>query len=769
MHISHVELGNFRKLVAVRIKFAAEKTVFVGANNSGKTSAMTALRRFLVDPHNLGMNDFSLAYWKKFNDVGDDWEVGVMDGGESSSTLDFLKFVPQLDVWLQVEDGEMHYVQKLLPTLEWRSGLLGVRLRYEPDNLSKLQKEYITAREKAVAMREKVADERKKNIEHMANIRGGATGEDDLSGLEFWPSNLVDFLSRRVRSFFKVKAYILDASKLEDPKDGLAKMQELPDDMDPIEGNPFDGLIRVDEIGAQRGLGFVTKHDDASGEVKAGRRLSTQLRSYYDKHLDWKDTPEISDIGAMEALDKANKAFNERLSDAFEKALEELQELGYPGLSDPKLKIAAKLKLQDGLNHDSAVQYEIPAVAGGAVYQLPEESNGLGYQNLVSMVFGLMSCRDAWMRLGKATMSGNSEKPIPPLHLMLVEEPEAYLHAQVQHVFIKKAYDVLRKYLRPEAPGHFRTQLIVSTHSSHVAYACDFTALRYFRRLPATELCDTPAACVINLSSVFKTENETTKFVTRYLKATHCDLLFADAAIFIEGSAERILLPYFVEHWNDFNSLRRCYITWLEVGGSHAHRFKNLVEALGLITLIITDLDAVNEKNGTKSAPALHKNLKSGNVTLRDWVPKESSIDALMALEQKNKAYPYKTEYAVRVAYQTGVTVKVGLDEMTVYANTFEDALFYQNVDLFENMKNPLGLASKFKEIAHKLKKGCDVKKEVLEAIKTGDKAKFALDLLLSQDIEDLKVPSYISEGLCWLIKQLEHKETKLAPKIGGE
>lgn len=35
---------------------------------------------------------------------------------------------------------------------------------------------------------------------------------------------------------------------------------------------------------------------------------------------------------------------------------------------------------------------------------------------------------------------------IPPLHLVLVEEPEAHLHAQVQQVFITQAYGVLRKH-----------------------------------------------------------------------------------------------------------------------------------------------------------------------------------------------------------------------------------------------------------------------------------------------------------------------------------
>ena len=31
---------------------------------------------------------------------------------------------------------------------------------------------------------------------------------------------------------------------------------------------------------------------------------------------------------------------------------------------------------------------------------------------------------------------------IEPLHVVLIEEPEAHLHAQVQQVFIKKAYKV---------------------------------------------------------------------------------------------------------------------------------------------------------------------------------------------------------------------------------------------------------------------------------------------------------------------------------------
>lgn len=46
MKIAFVEIQNFRKLQSCRIEFGPESHVFVGANNSGKTSAMTALKKF---------------------------------------------------------------------------------------------------------------------------------------------------------------------------------------------------------------------------------------------------------------------------------------------------------------------------------------------------------------------------------------------------------------------------------------------------------------------------------------------------------------------------------------------------------------------------------------------------------------------------------------------------------------------------------------------------------------------------------------------------
>ena len=48
----------------------------------------------------------------------------------------------------------MHRVRDLIPTLDWEGGALGVRLRYEPTDLTILYKDFITAVAEAEALRE---------------------------------------------------------------------------------------------------------------------------------------------------------------------------------------------------------------------------------------------------------------------------------------------------------------------------------------------------------------------------------------------------------------------------------------------------------------------------------------------------------------------------------------------------------------------------------------------------------------------------------------
>lgn len=221
------------------------------------------------------------------------------------------------------------------------------------------------------------------------------------------------------------------------------------------------------------------------------------------------------------------------MSQGFQPALKELGTLGYPGFYNPNIKITPQLKPTDGLDHNSALQYELDGCKDSF---LPETYNGLGYQNLIFMAFRLIRFRDSWLKIGKqkASPPAGTNLEYPPIHLVLVEEPEAHLHPQAQQVFIKQAYKILTS--RDEVKiGNLTTQLIISTHSSHITHECEFANLRYFRRIqPATGKVQ--SSKIINLSNVFGGDKNTQQFVSRYIKLTHCDLILRRMRLFlIEG------------------------------------------------------------------------------------------------------------------------------------------------------------------------------------------------------------------------------------------
>jgi predicted ATP-dependent endonuclease of OLD family len=758
MHIDAVEIANFRKLKAARIGLSPETTVLVGANNSGKTSATVAMRYFLVerDRSALSLNDFTLSHWPVIDEMGKQWEAAKVALQELPNP-EWSPMLPFVDVWLSATKAEAHFVQKLIPTLDWEGGLLGVRLRLEPKESMQLQRDYLQAREQAL------------NIEKADKTTGDK--------LVLWPRSLTEFLQRRFSMQFTVRAFILDPAKRTDPEHGVAKPQVIADDDEPIDGEPFKGLIHIDEIPAQRGFGQSERKRDADGEDRAiagaaaTRRMSEQLRRYWNKHLDPFENPDDKDIDALRAIESAQRAFDERLRDGFKAALGEVEGLGYPGVTDPKLKISTRLKPVDGLNHDAAVQYVVPIAGGTAIaLNLPEESNGLGYQNLISMVFRLMSFRDAWMRVGKVSNENLSDggAPIPPLHLVLIEEPEAYLHTQVQQVFIRQAYKILRKHPQLGDGKNLTTQLVLSTHSSHIAHECEFEELRYFRRLPAAEN-SVPTSCVVHLGSVFGTDLETKRFVTRYIRVTHCDLFFADAAVLVEGPAERILVPFFVRHHPDLKSLHESYITWLEIGGSHAHRLRKLIEHLGLTTLIVTDLDAMDNA-GTAAVPVRGSGLTSRNQTLTTWCPEKSDVDVLLDLPGDDKIKTYKEQsFQVRAAYQCPVEVEFKGNKSEALCNTLEDALVMGNLALFGST-NGTGLWGRLKAAVDSSADVPSLSTALFDALKGGGKAEFSLNLLELKDPTALNPPFYILDGLKWLSKQIRVRQIELnVSPLAGE
>lgn len=733
MKISFVQIQNFRKLKNCKINFGDQNTLFVGPNNSGKTSAMEALVK-MFNKSGINFNDITVSNHKAINEIGRMIIEKRSNPDEIELRWDHL--LPAIDIWIEVLNNEMQYVANLIPNLDWDGGLIGVRLLLQPDKSEKMYSDYIEKYSKARELENK-ASETGKNI-------------------KIWPINFCDYMKSKMNEIFKIKLYILDALKIDNEKD-------IPQEIDYEMETVFDSLqniIKVDVIEAQRGF-----HDpDTNFKEIASRSLSAQLRNYYNNHLDPEKSPTEEDLNILQAMEKAKDAFDENLAEKFKDALDEVENMGYPGINNPKIIIESKIDAMEALKHESAIQYEVPHDNTiKEIYHLPEQYNGLGYQNLISMIFKLITFRDEWI---KPSMR-NKEDKIEPIHLVLIEEPEAHLHMQVQQVFIKEAYKVLTESEFLKDNTNFTTQLVITTHSSHIVKEIDFCDLRYFKRLPADKEHQIPTTIVIDLSKVFSTnneedpENQTRRFASRYLKTTHCDIFFADAIILVEGVAENMLLPHFIH--SKYPKLNQMYISILEINGRHSHRLKKLIETIGIDTLIVTDLDtASSEGKHAAVEPKRNENQITTNYSITNWIMHEKQIDFLLDNDNESKVILADNEFnsSIRIAYQIPIEINYNDEKKEALTSTFEDSIIYSNLELFKNIEDKELYLNIISNIIKSATGFEDMHSKIYEEIRKTSfkKAEFALDLIYLIDPEKIVVPNYIDDGLNWLESQLSSK-----------
>ena len=247
--------------------------------------------------------------------------------------------------------------------------------------------------------------------------------------------------------------------------------------------------------------------------------------------------------------------------------------------------------------------------------------------------------------------------------------------------------------------------------------------------------------------------------MTRYLRTTHCDLFFADAAILIEGAGERIFMPYFI---NKYEVLSDAYISVLEIGGRYAHYLKPLIDTLGISCFVITDIDCAHGKHKASVKPERGKKYFSSNPTIQNWVVRNVDLDYLLDLDSDSKieSNPNIAEAKTRIAYQKPVKVLFAdKTEHEFIPTTFEDSLAYANFESFKSMKGN-GLIKKFKN-AFKPENATTIPQDVYNAIKSKsvDKAEFALDMIFNKDPQNIVIPAYIAEGLEWLENEISSKD----------
>jgi len=677
MKVKELTIANFRRLEQVSIECENTETVFVGPNNSGKTSATAVVRSFL------GGKDFSIF----------DFSVGCVAHidhfGRTGEHNDFPEI--SLDIWFEVNPDEIEYgrAAALVPNLSDDFEELGVRLSLGVDDFEALRAEFQRA----------FGDEIKTD--------GGP--------------RLTSFLNDKTvfKRHFKTSFFALE-------RQGDAPAS--PSMLAQAEGKKLiDGLVRVDFIDAQRNI-----DDSDSGR---SNRLSKAFSDFYEKNLEQVEAAQE----ARAVIQENNKTLTNHYEKQFKPLLDMIGGLGVPSANDRDLRLVSTLSPETALKGNTNLLY----IDQAKEHELPEQYNGLGFKNLIYMAIQAKHFHAQWAR---------TEKDRPLCHLIFIEEPEVHLHAQVQQTFIKNIWEVLNASAESENVHGRVPQLLVTTHSSHVLDAVDFAKVRYFSRchladddpvietvLNATEVKSLrdfqPLPTLDDDDNELVSSDEALAFLRRYLRLTHCDLFFSDAAILVEGAVEKLLLPEMMS--KSAPELKKVFLSILEVGGAYAHRFDELVGFLNLPTLIITDLDAGEATDNHKACRADTPNAVTTNAALKHFF-NLTKVEELRALTIHDKC---KNSPARCVIFQT----EYETDGIKLLARTLEEDFVYQNVAKF-----------RAEELSIDIEVSADTAaayQEIYDHIRSSamKKTDFAMQVLANS--AEWAVPSYIDEGLKWLEK----------------
>lgn len=695
MRIRSIQIENYRLLRNFKLELENELTLVIGKNNTGKTSILSALDKFLgqSDKNKFSFDDFNIDFKN---------DLKTLIEGDEILEENFKQLGIKLKLFIEYNKKDnLSNISRVMMDLDPENNIVVLGFEYTLgfSDYFRIRKDYNAF---------KANENKKKESKAGYDIR-----------------NLYDFLKNSHAEYFKInkKSFeYVQADKLVNEKNYIDLINE---DISTKE------IINFKFISAKR--------DVTNKEVD--KTLSSQTSRIYRR------------TEASEDQNKAVDDFKDRLSETddhlsdiykslFSSIIKKVKDFGGVKINESEIEIVSTLQHRELLEGNTTVVYK-----HDVDNQLPEHYNGLGYMNLISMIFEIEILVHEFKR--------EKDKKPADINLLFIEEPEAHTHPQMQYVFIKNIKKLLKEGVKREDGEKRDLQYIISTHSSCIVADSDFDDIKYLKRENKNSVI---SKNLKDLQNDYDSGTTQYQFLKQYLTISRAEIFFADKAILIEGDTERILIPTLMRKVDidEYKRLKQSNIedphlpllsqniSIIEVG-AYSQIFEKFIDFLGIRTLTITDLDAVD--NGGEKCEVCD-GVDYSNEAIKYFFntpPLRNLIGYTITQKVFNKvggAWTNQPDGKLCVVYQ--------ISESSYNARSFEDAFIHLNKDFINTNKD------NFKGLKNRNYFNDSTKNAYClanECIKK--KTHFALDILYNsnEDLSNWQIPAYIKEGLLWLKK----------------